>query len=113
MKYLLKKSQEGVTAYAITPKKLKFHLVNTSRAHFFTLEVNEIVLALAEQTNVFILFKYNTVPINIDFNRVRIVYVLLGTYFFRNYNASKFINVTNYTCRFHFAFHLSSGVQGY
>ena len=94
----------------IPKRRLEFDFVNASRANLFILKADKVILASAEQANVLVFFKYNTVPFNIDFNRVRIVYVKLGTDFLRDYNASKLVNVTNYTGRFHFSFHLSRGV---
>ena len=77
-------------------------LRNTRGADHLTLEVNDIFTATAEKTGVLILFKYNFVSLNIDFNRVGALYIHFSAHFLRNYNAPKLVNASNNTGRFQF-----------
>ena len=82
-------------------------LLKARRANHLTLEFGKILAAAAEQTGIFILFEYNFVSVNIDFNGVRATYIHFGTHLLWNNYASKLVNTSNNTGGFQLLANLS------
>ena len=77
-------------------------LAHASGADHLALKFSEHSFAAAEKAGIFILFKYNFVSVNIDFNRIGAAYIHFGAHLLGNNNASKLVNASYNTGGFHF-----------
>ena len=75
--------------------------VKTSSADFLSLELNNVLIGVAEAAVGLVLFQNNSIAVNEDLNGVRAGDTQMLAYFLWNNYSSELIDISDNTCRFH------------